>query len=87
MMFWRIVRSTRRPQATASASFRKSSPSSTRSADSMVTSLPISARATPTSAATSEGASLMPSPTIATGARVLRKRAIHSAFSAGKRPK
>ncbi len=64
--FTRMVCTVARPRRTANGSLDKSSDISATSAVSSATSVPAAPMAMPTSAVASAGASLMPSPTIAT---------------------
>ena len=61
-----MIRPARRAWVSVSGRWRRSSPISATSAVSMATSVPIAPMAMPTSAVASAGASLMPSPTMAT---------------------
>ena len=81
-IFWRMVRRVRRDRAAARRTLSSSLLISTMSALAMETSVP-EPRAIPTSARTSAGASLTPSPTMATRRPPACSRRITSSFCSG----
>ena len=79
MTFWRITRAACRAPRSATGSRERSSDISATSADCRAASVPAAPMAIPTGAAASAGASLMPSPTIATGPAARSSSSTHCA--------
>ena len=79
-----MLTSVARPSRSANGSFERSSDISATSAVSSATSVPATPIAMPTSAAASAGASLMPSPTMATGPYAAAQRVNASTLSRGQ---
>ena len=84
--FCRMTRWVRRLRSTASTSRSRRSSTRIRSLVSLAASLPRPPMATATSAAASEGASLTPSPTMATTLPSADSRRMRSTLSQGRRP-
>src|SRR5690606_10080960 len=84
--FCQMMRRTRRLSVTAWLSLARSLLMSTTSAVSRATSVPAAPMATPTVARARAGASLTPSPTMATGPRACLRRPTLPAFSPGRSP-
>ena len=84
MMFWRMIRTVARASSTRPGRFRSGSPRMIRSPASAARSEPMPPRAIPASAWASAGASLMPSPTMATFRPASCCSLIHAALSMGE---